>query len=314
MSELILHHYPESPFSEKIRVALGLKNAAWRSVLQPMTLPKPEQVALTGGYRRAPVLQIGANIYCDTKLIAEIIEERIPEPTLFPRDCAGAARMNADWADQIFFRIASVLVFQPRGARAPAVGMPRRELMQLLKDRVQLMKDARVIDAPPAFAPEYFAAWMEPLNAQLERGQAFLLGDRPCIADCALYNGVWFIRSNPTARPLLDAYPALAAWADRIAALGHGRHADLSREDALKVARSAAPVPPESRSDHPDFPLGAPVEILPTDYGRDPVAGELAHYSRRFVAIRRRDEQAGEVFVHFPIAGYRLRRPGEESE
>lgn len=313
MSELILHHYPESPFSEKIRIALGLKNAAWRSVLQPMTLPKPEQAALTGGYRRAPVLQIGANVYCDTRLIAEILEERIPEPTLYPRDCAGTARMTADWADQIFFRIASVLVFQPRDARAPAVGMPRRELMQLLKDRIQLMKDARVIDAPPAFAPEYFAAWMEPVNAQLERGAPFLMGAQASIADCAVYTGVWFLRTNAAARALLDAYPAVAAWADRVAQLGHGRHAELSREDALKIARTGAPVAPEARSDHPDFPLGSEVEILPTDYGRDPVAGELVHYSRRFAAVRRRDEQAGEVIVHFPVAGYRLRRPGEET-
>ena len=33
MNELILHHYEGSPFSEKVRLVLGLKGLAWRSVI-----------------------------------------------------------------------------------------------------------------------------------------------------------------------------------------------------------------------------------------------------------------------------------------
>ena len=60
---LILHHYDTSPFSEKIRLALRLKNLAWTSVTIPNIMPKPDLLALTGGYRRTPVLQIGADIF-----------------------------------------------------------------------------------------------------------------------------------------------------------------------------------------------------------------------------------------------------------
>ena len=73
MAELIFHHYPNSPFSEKIRLIFGLKHLAWRSVLIPVILPKPDVVALTGGYRKTPVLQIGADIYCDSALIARVL-------------------------------------------------------------------------------------------------------------------------------------------------------------------------------------------------------------------------------------------------
>ncbi len=54
MSELILHHYANSPFSEKVRLVLGLKGLSWRSVTVPVMMPKPDVLALTGGYRRTP--------------------------------------------------------------------------------------------------------------------------------------------------------------------------------------------------------------------------------------------------------------------
>jgi len=55
MSQLILHHYPTSPFAEKIRLIFGYKKLAWQSVIIPRIMPKPELTALTGGYRRTPV-------------------------------------------------------------------------------------------------------------------------------------------------------------------------------------------------------------------------------------------------------------------
>ena len=76
MAEIILHHYDTSPFSEKVRVMLGVKGLSWRSVIQPVIMPKPELVPLTGGYRRIPVLQIGADVYCDTQVILAELEAR----------------------------------------------------------------------------------------------------------------------------------------------------------------------------------------------------------------------------------------------
>ena len=75
MSELILHHYPQSPFAEKARLMLGFKGLSWRSVHIPPMSPKPDLTALTGGYRKTPVLQVGADIYCDTALIARRLEQ-----------------------------------------------------------------------------------------------------------------------------------------------------------------------------------------------------------------------------------------------
>src|ERR1700742_1502756 len=99
MTDLILHHFASSPFSEKIRLILGYKHLAWRSVEVPMYLPKPDVVALTGGYRRTPFLQIGADIICDTALMARVIDRVAPEPPLYPAAHAGMANLVAQWAD-----------------------------------------------------------------------------------------------------------------------------------------------------------------------------------------------------------------------
>ena len=91
-SELILHHYDFSNYSEKVRLVLGLKGLTWRSVEIPPTLPKPDYIPLTGGYRRTPALQIGADVFCDTTRIIEELEHRFPEPTIYPGPDTAAQR------------------------------------------------------------------------------------------------------------------------------------------------------------------------------------------------------------------------------
>jgi hypothetical protein len=44
--------------------------------------------------------------------------------------------------------------------------------------------------------------------------------------------------------------------------------------------------------------------VVPDDYGKVEVRGEIVSLSAQHIAIRRHDEQAGEVVVHFPRAGF----------
>jgi hypothetical protein len=46
--------------------------------------------------------------------------------------------------------------------------------------------------------------------------------------------------------------------------------------------------------------------VQPTDYGFDPVVGELVLSLSDEVAVKRLDERAGEVYVHFPRVGYQI--------
>jgi glutathione S-transferase len=63
-------------------------------------------------------------------------------------------------------------------------------------------------------------------------------------------------------------------------------------------------------SDLDEFPPGTSVEVLPTDYAFDPVAGELIRLTADEIAVRRNDPRAGALVVHFPRTGYEIRKPG----
>ncbi|MCR9141129.1 MAG: glutathione S-transferase family protein [bacterium] len=312
MNELILHHYEASPYSEKIRTILGFKGLAYRSVLQPQVLPKPDQLALTGGYRKAPLLQIGAHIYCDTNLIADVLERLKPEPTLYPAPVAGASRMIAAFADQTLFRIAAMLVFQPQGggtARAPE-GMSRREMVGLLKDRTKMMQDSRVIHVPPDLAPTHFDSFIGPLEVQLGHEGPYICGPSPSIADFASHHVMWFIQNRANVEDPFAEYPRVKEWIKRIDGFRQDPVDQLESAAAVELAKKTPPPPPDQALvEHPEWKAGDTIEIVATDYGFDPVQGELVKLVGNEIALRRIDERAGEVIVHFPVVGYEIRKP-----
>src|SRR5664279_132560 len=125
MTDIILHHYETSPYSEKVRLGLGLKGLAWKSVEIPAIMPKPDLLALTGGYRKTPVLQIGADIYCDTTLICDVLERRASTPSLYPDGVNSAlATIVAQWADSALFWAAMGYNLQKPGMDELFSGMP----------------------------------------------------------------------------------------------------------------------------------------------------------------------------------------------
>lgn len=303
MSELLLHHYDASPFSEKIRLAFGLKGLAWRSVVQPDRMPKPHLLPLTGGYRRIPVLQVGADVYCDTALIARELERRHPEPPLFAAGAEGLGWMVHFWADRLLFLAAVPVLFE---RIAPAVSE------DFMEDRRRLLGGAgleRWIADAPRFA-EQLRAHAGFLESQLADGRPYLLGDAPSWADCTAYHPVWFLRSVPPAAGCLEEYERLGAWAERLRAVGHGARSECAPEEALERARNAVSgaVPRRDPGEPQGLAPGERVRVEPDDYGFDPVEGELVASDAQAVALRRESPETGTVVVHFPRAGFRVDR------
>jgi hypothetical protein len=146
--------------------------------------------------------------------------------------------------------------------------------------------------------------------AQAAAGSAWLVGDAPTIADFSAYHALWFVRLSPQTRALLVPFEHVARWMQAMRSFGHGTPAPISPADALEIARAATPATIEPSSDLEDFPPGAAVEVLPTDYAFDPVAGELLRLSTDEIAVRRTDARAGQTVVHFPRTGYEIRKPG----
>jgi glutathione S-transferase len=307
VADVILHHYPTSPFAEKVRRILAYKKLPWKSVTIPRIKPKPDLVPLTGGYRRTPVMQIGADIYCDTALICDVLERIAPEPTLYPAPVAGQARLLAHWADSTLFWTVIPYVFQPAGAQSLMGGMTPEQIAAFTDDRAAMRGNAprqHPLDAAAAL-PEYLR-WLDDM---LAGGNPWLLGARPSIADFSVYHPLWFLSNAKAVAGILDATPRLLAWMNSIAAFQPGVPERISAEDALATARGATPALISAAFvDIHGIAPGSQVTVTPADYALDPVAGELVAASEREYAVRRSDPRAGTVVVHFPRIAYQLRK------
>jgi glutathione S-transferase len=307
MNAPILHHYPVSPFAEKIRVMLGYKKLAWQSVLIPMLMPKPDVVALTGGYRKTPILQTGADIWCDTALIARVLERLAPAPSIYPQGDHYAVRAAAYFADNVLFNISVPVGFQPGGMIKEFLPDATPEyLAQFGKDRAALRQGGTVRRGPLAECKANLRHALAGIEAQL--AQPYLFGAQPCVADFSLYHVLWPVWRAKIARPMLDPFPKTIAFVERMAALGHGKPTEISSARALEIAKAsqAAPIAGATAVETDGIALGDTVSVMPVDSGLDPVQGELLTCTADEIAVRRSDPRAGTVVVHFPRFGYQL--------
>jgi glutathione S-transferase len=304
MPPLILHHYDGSPFSEKVRLMLGYKGLPWLSVKIPVIMPKPDVVALTGGYRKTPIMQVGADIYCDTALIARLLETRAPAPTLFPA-AAPLAPLLAQWADGTLFWTVIPYAMQPVGMAAIFAGVPPEVMKEFAADRAPFTAGMRRQTAADATAN--LGTYLAALDAQLADGRTYLFGAEASIADFSVAHCLWYFRRAPALNAILAPHAALAAWHDRMQAIGHGSSQRLPSAEAVAVAAAAGSHAPTAVQPGLGFEAGQAVTVTPTDYGLDPVAGTLAGLGGDEVVIRRHDERAGTVQVHFPRAGFQIK-------
>jgi glutathione S-transferase len=296
MPSLVLHHYDISPYAEKIRAILGFKGLVWRSVHIPIVMPKPDLTALTGGYRLTPVLQIGADVYCDTKVIARRLEQERPEPTLYPRGTAALERAVSLWGESTFL---------PLVVLGLANGMFPQDFVD---DRRKMIPGGFEVEQARALVPsrtDHIRATLDLLERQLADGRRFVLGDACSLADFSVYHPLWAMRANAFGGAFFESLPHVRAWCDRLAAFGHGTHEEMESAEAVRIARDATPAtePREDPGDPNGRRVGDRVRVFPEAYGRDPVVGELVMSDAEEIAIRRRDERAGEVVVHFPKEG-----------
>jgi len=305
VSDIILHHYPQSPVAEKVRVVLGMKNLAWHSVQIPRLPPKPDLMPLTGGYRRTPVLQVGADIYCDSQCIIRELERRYPHPSLYPDGAAGLPWALSRWTDGPLFTAVVGVVIGAQADEVPADFANDRGRLYFGPDFDWQEQKRRLPHTLAQIRAQF--GWME---QRLSAGRQFMLGAVPGLPDALCYHLVWFFRGRYAgAAALLDQFPRLVSWEKRVAAIGHGRPQDLDSRQALEIARETAPQTGEQAD--PDDPQGLSpgqmVSVVPDVDGGDPaVEGRVVAISVDGIALARSAEPVGEVVVHFPRVGYRV--------
>ncbi len=299
MSALILHHYALSPFSEKMRRIFAFKGLAWHAVEQPLMAPKPDLTPLTGGYRRIPVLQIGADIYCDTALIARMVERRYPTPTCLPANMAGNIALLEDWADhRLFMQVVPPVLVELLPALPP----------EFLTDRAAMTTgfSRKAIEEGAPQALSQTRQSLDRLDLQLQ-ASPYLLGEQFTLADASVYHCIWFLKNSPGLFAEVLARRGLADWFRRIEQVAGDQIQPLTSAEALAIAKAAQPedvhagcVPDR------DLRAGRPTTITADDYGIETTTGELIQLTTDSITVVRTDQQVGQVAVHYPRAGYRI--------
>lgn len=308
---IILHEYPSSPYAEKVRLALRLKNLAYMRVEIPIIMPRPELMLLTGGYRRTPVMQIGADIYCDTAIILRELEARYPLHALKLPGHEGLSQMVAGWTDGRWFQSSVAVIFGVIGDDLPEA---------FIKDREQLSGRPFNIEAMKAVAPMMRDQWRARLMLLEERlaggrgagAGLFLVGAKPGLVDVHAYMNVWWMKQSVPdfADACFETAPLTRSWYNRLSEFEGQAPETISAAAAVAIAKDAAPrlVAATTRNEPQGFAPGEHVAVAPDDYGQVWVEGELVHADSQRVILQRVSEEAETIHVHFPRAGFLLRK------
>jgi glutathione S-transferase len=301
MSQVILHHYPLSPYSEKIRLALGLKGVSWNSVDIPVWTPRPKLTPMTGGYRRTPILQVGAEFYCDTLHILRAIEELGCSGTLYPKGQEGLAKALGWWIEKGSFMNAVCLTI----GNMP--GLPK----ELVEERRPLFR----VNLDPEALRSKRATYLQRVNAHvawlaevLADGRKFIFGINPSAADLSAYHPIWFARQNggSEVNELISFATVIDPWYKRVAAIGHGKFSEMTPDQAIEVAKVNQPSEPDEWSPEAQnvgLRRGDWVSVTPDDYGNS-VCGSILSWTPDEIVIRHEDPSVGRVNLRFPRVGF----------
>lgn len=296
--DMIVHQYNGAPaFSVKARLMLGLKDARWFACDHPTILPKPDLAALTGGYRQIPVLQVGADIFCGSELIADELDKQVGGPPLASLSGEGIGRGIAHWAEDNLFWLTVQIVCASdfEYAEDPDFNADRRKMLPGIYDP-EAMKEALPTNVI------LLRGHLDLMERQLADGRTFMLGDRADLADISLYFPLHFMGfcRNGNER-IADEYPAVRAWMDRVAAIGHGQRVEeISRADALAIAKAAEPSIARNSSIKEGPQPGARVRVNWAAYSPLTLTGELVETHARNIAVRHNAPEVGDVIVHLP--------------
>ena len=310
MPELILHQYAESPWATKVRYAMGFKGMSYRTVRPPMVTPKPDHFELTGGFRRVPVLQIGANIYCDSHRIMTKLDEMQPSPPL---------TLPGHEAEEIALTRWNGINFDHLMAIAFASAKLTPEFIEervrtMFKPGTDLSMGAKIVGTRRL----QLELNVSRLDQHLADGRPYLLGKQLSGVDFAVMHPLMaliFEQPDPAPdapgeipeslrksnRQMLEKYPKLLAWLERVMACPQGNQKPMDVAEAIAIAAASEPVEYEGTPVVPEgLKLGQPVVVIHEVYGTGNVVGELAASGLGDIAVRRRGERIGEVICHFP--------------
>jgi len=299
MSDFILHHYPFSPYSEKVRRMLAYAELDWKSVIHKEMPPRPLLSPLAGNYGRIPVAQIGADVFCDSNLIAEEIAVVSNKPELSFKACTQEQKDFIQHVEgKIFF--AGVLAGGSSELRNKIrKTMSLWDLGRFFVDRAIMGLSATTENMiKPTEARKILIEHLEALESRLN--DDFIFGNQPTLADFACYHSLWFARDLGE-KPFMKKYKKVNAWMDRVKALGRSNVEDIDGETAIKIAKES------SVRSYPALKEKKIISVGPSDYRQKATQGELVFEDGTRWVIAREHTKSGKTQLHFPKLAYTAR-------
>ena len=301
MSVPILYHYPMSPYSEKLRLAMALSGRRWLSASVAAYPPRPELARLVGGYRRIPVLQLGAHFYCDTRLaFAALTGHESSCWRLSETD--EALRRRAE--QEVFFSVvAGASPYRAMRFLTAELGVPG--LLRFVRDRIAMTRGATIVQPDAKTARRTVLSFINQLADRLAEG-AFLSGPEVGYLDLCCFHPLWMATQIDSSK--LAAWPSpVRSWFAKVEELGHGTSTAASTQlinDAIADDQAAF----SGGMVEDPFVVSEPVSMSPADYARDETAGRLTHLDERSVVLERELVDGTRVYCHFPRQGFELSR------
>lgn len=271
-------------------------------------MPKPDLLSVTGGYRRAPVLQIGADVYCDSSLICDVLEGIAPTPSLYPAGTEGLARVVGNWADTLMTRAVLNFALGPVGLAALFSTSEKGVSEAFIADRAA-MGATLPFGGAETDSRTALRVHLGELSQMLLR-RDFLLASECSVADFCAYHSLWFLRTwLSDLATILTEFPRVVAWANRMESWGHGHYETLDAADAVEQAREHTPVPVSDSTFEASLGLrqGSHVSVSAESFGTEPTVGVLIGATAERFTLRRDDANTGVTHIHFPRRGYVLK-------
>jgi glutathione S-transferase len=304
------HWYPQSPFAQKIVAILNYKKLDYKLVQISMMEPRPLRRPLDANYPKTPILQIGNQVFCDTKAIIAELESRYPEPSLYP-----PLKHSGQSSKTLAFGMTNLLdtsIFAAVPTQFNLDVIP----LALLEDRAKMKGNGKFDVAKTKALQPYLKlelqAQLDRLTAGLVRGQWILDTETPSDSDFSLFMITFFLNMVINDAWTKEHYPLLVEHFERMVVLTLPDRADtmpqISAEDALQIAKVQQAPHSVSTSLSPSAQgiarIGQKVSVTPLDMGKTPAVGELAALTSDRVVLRINDDRTGDVYVHFPLTAY----------
>ncbi|KIW10333.1 hypothetical protein PV08_11295 [Exophiala spinifera] len=325
---IVLYHYSFSPFARRVLWYLTLRGIDYAECKQPATMPRPDLKALGVNYRRIPVMAIGRDIYCDTRIMLRKLEDLFPDS---PLRASTVEQKAIEKFLEIWTIEAGVFV---RASQLIPTSMPLLNDPKFTKDREDFSGRSWNKEQIAANRPEALAAIRNGFKfletTILADGRQWVLKtDRPTLADIeAIWPFDWLNGlKGALPREFISEkqYPLVFAWIARFNKALQEAKAQAPKPTSLKggaaVQRilTAAFAQSELGVDIGD-PLGlqhgTEVEVFPTDSG-------TKHHDRGRLIGLNEDEvvlsiqtQGRELRLHYPRTGFRIKviTPGSHAK